>query len=147
MMGMGGPGMMGMGGPGMMGMGGPGMMGMGMFDLSDAQRKKMRDIQRGMRKSHFNLMEKMSDDHEALADLYRTDHPDPKKVGIVYGRIFALKRQMIESSIDASNRMRDVLTKEQRDMMQQMRGGMGMGMYGGPGNRSREDMHRNQMMR
>lgn len=158
---MGGPGMMGgcgygmMGGSGMMGMGmhgmggsgmmGMGMHGMGMVGLSDAQQEKMRTIRRETRKAHFALMEKIMGEQEKLADLYGADRPDSKKIGAVYGRMFAMQRQMIESRVDAHNRMEALLTKEQREHMQQWRQGMGMWGRGGMGTRG--DMHGGGMMR
>lgn len=161
---MGGPGMMGMGPMGMMGgmghmgmmgmmggmgpkmMGGPGMMGMGhgmmggmgplhMLDLSDEQRAKIRSIQENVRKQHWEIMGRIMDESSKLYDLFAADKPDPKKIGSVYGKIFDLKRQMIETSIDARNQMEGVLTKEQHEQLEQMHRGRGQGMPGmmGPG--------------
>ncbi|MFQ6021968.1 MAG: Spy/CpxP family protein refolding chaperone [Acidiferrobacterales bacterium] len=145
-MGMGGPGMMGfghrhhqhhmpmMGGIGMMGMG-PGMMGMGplwMLDLSDDQRTKLHKIQDELRKTHWNTMGKIMDESSKLSELFAADKPDAKKIGAVYGNIFDLRRQMIEVSIDVHNRMDAVLTKEQREQLEQMWRGRGP-RYGGPG--------------
>ena len=137
--GMMGPGMMGggyggygmMGGYGGMGMGGYGMMGYGgMLNLSQAQRDKIEAIQQGMRKSHFAMMESMIKEREKLAELYNQEYPSPSKVGAVYGRIFAIQRQMIESGISAHNQMNKVLTKEQREQIRQWHRGMWGGGYG-----------------
>lgn len=134
-------GMMGMG-PGMMGGGygmGPGMMGgygMGMMNLSDDQRAKMNKIVDGERKQHWAIMGKMMDEQTKLRDLYSADKPDPKKVGAVYGEIGKLQQQMIETHVQATNQMQDILTKEQREQIRQWhRGGSGPGMRGpaGPG--------------
>ncbi|MGW8246611.1 MAG: Spy/CpxP family protein refolding chaperone [Acidiferrobacterales bacterium] len=128
-MGMGGYGMM--GGYGGYGMMGPGMMGYGgMLNLSQAQRDKIEAIQQNMRKSHFAMMESMIKEREKLAELYNQEYPSPSKVGAVYGRIFAIQRQMIESSISAHNQMNKVLTKEQREQIQQWHRGMWGGGYG-----------------
>jgi Spy/CpxP family protein refolding chaperone len=148
---MGGPGMMGPGmggmmgmmmgggmGPGMMGMGpgmmGGGMMGMGpfaMLNLSDEQRAKINKIQDELHKKNWDTQGKIMEENTKLRDLYDVDTPDPKKIGAVYERIYALKRQTIEASVEAHNKMRAVLTKEQQDQLKQMRrGGPGMG---GPG--------------
>jgi len=142
---MGGYGGMGMGGYGMMGgYGGMGMMGYGgMIDLSQAQRDKMEKIQQGMRKSHFAMMESMIKEREKLAELYSQETPSPSKIGAVYGRIFAIQRQMIESGISAHNQMNKVLTKEQREQIQQWHRGMWRGGYGPRGRMgSPDDMHR-----
>jgi len=141
-MGMGGYGMM--GGYGGMGMMGPGMMGYGgMINLSQAQRDKIENIQEGMRKSHFAMMESIIKEREKLAELMSQEEPSPSKVGAAYGRIFAVQRQMIESGIAAHNQMNKVLTKEQREQMQQWHSRMWGGGYGPRGNmRNRDDMHR-----
>lgn len=151
--GMGGPGMMGMGpGMGMMGMGGgmgmgPGMMGGGMgmmgpgmgmgpfamLDLSDEQRAKINKIQDELHRKNWDTQGKILEESAKLRDLYDVDTPDAKKISAVYERIYALKRQMIEANIEAHNRMRAVLTKEQQDQLKNWRR-RGPGMYGyGPG--------------
>jgi Spy/CpxP family protein refolding chaperone len=118
-----GMGMMGGGmGPGSCGMlgGGSGMMGYGTFgalDLSKDQQAKINKIQDDMRKQHWALMGKMMDEQSKLRDLYSEDKLDAMKIGAVSDAIYAIRKQMIESRIDATNRMRDVLTKEQRDQL------------------------------
>ena len=152
--GMMGPGMMGPGmmgpGTGMMGGGmGPGGMGMGahpfaMFDLTDDQRAKLSKIQDETRKRQWDLMGKLFDEQARLRDVYATERPDPKQVGQAYGNMAKIQQQMAEIATDAHNRMFDVLTKEQRDQLQQMRRGMM-----GPGSMGRGGAapSRPQMMR
>lgn len=136
--GMGGMGMMG-GGPGMgmMGMGPGASMGMhpfAMLDLTGDQRTKLAKIQDETRKRHWDLMGKLFDEQARLRDIYATERPDPKQVGQVYGNIAKLQQQMAEIATDAHNRMFDVLTKEQREQLQQWRRGMmGSGWMGGGG--------------
>ena len=141
-MGMGGYGMM--GGYGGMGMGGYGMMGYGsMLSLSQAQRDKIEAIQQGMRKSHFAMMEKIIEERQKLPELYNQENPSASKIGAVYGRIFTIQRQMIESSINARNQMNNVLTKEQREQIRQWHRGMWGGGYGPRGRMGDPDeMHR-----
>ena len=138
-----GPGMMGgygmMHGPGMMGgegmMYGPGMTGMGpvwMLNLTDEQRAKIGKLQGELRKKQWATMGQIMDEREKLFELYSADSPDAKKVGAVYGKIFDLRRQMIEATIDTQNRMQALLTKEQRAQLDQWRHGWGPGP-GGPG--------------
>ena len=132
-----GPGMMGGGGgygPGMMGgyggygMG-PGMMGYGALnglDLSDEQRSKIDKIFDAERKQHWAIMGQMMEEQSKLRDLYSIDEPDPKKVGAVYGQIAKMRQQMLETHVQASNQVQQVLTKEQRDQLRQWnRGGWG----------------------
>ncbi|MGE5241359.1 MAG: Spy/CpxP family protein refolding chaperone [Bacteroidota bacterium] len=126
-----GPGMMGgYGGYGM----GPGMMGYGALnglDLSDEQRSKIDKIFDAERKQHWGIMGQMLEEQNKLRDLYNADQPDPKKVGAAYGQIAKLRQQMLETHVQASNQMQQVLTKEQREQLQQWRrGGWGWGPRG-----------------
>lgn len=129
----GGMGMMGGGmGPGSCGMmgSGMGMMGSGTFgalDLSKDQQAKINKIQDDMRKQHWALMGKMMDEQSKLRDLYAEEKLDAKKIGAVSDAVYALRKQMIESRIDATNRMREVLNKEQREQLNKRSGGGMMG--------------------
>ena len=133
---MGGQGMMGhmmkhmMGQQGMMG--GPGMMGSGMMgghglgigpiwrlDLTDEQRRRVNKIQDGLRKKNWELQGKLLDENSKLRELNMADPRDPKAIGAVYGKIFDVKRQKIEASIEAANKAEQVLTKEQRQQLKQ----------------------------
>ena len=112
--------------------GGSGMMGMmdghdgdmadfedfSLLNLTPDQKNKINKIQLDLRKQHWALMGKNIDNKALLNDLYAADRPDPKKIGQAYASIFDIKRQMIESRIEAMNRMKDVLTKEQLDKTQ-----------------------------
>ncbi len=127
----GGMGMMGGGmGPGSCGMmgGGMGMMGYGRFgslDLTKDQQTKINKIQDDMRKQHWAIMGKMMDEQAKLRDLYDEEKLDAKKIGAVNDAVYTLRKQMMESRIDATNRMREVLTKEQREQLNK-RPGSGM---------------------
>ena len=139
-------GMMGGGHMGMMGGGHMGMMGnmmdgghmgmMGKFkglDLSDEQKAKMSEIQYKLRKKHWEIMGPMIDQQAALHKAYAGDRPDPVAVGAVYGKIFDLKRQMIEARLSAKNSAMDVLSEEQLAQMKMMEhkgGGMMHGQGG-----------------
>ncbi len=119
-------GMMGGGHMGMMGnMKGGGHMGMmGKFkglDLSDEQKTKMSEIRYKLRKKNWQIMGPMIDQQAALHKAYAGDRPDPAAVGAVYGKIFDLKRQMIEARLTAKNSSMDVLTEEQRAQMKKMK--------------------------
>ena len=137
-------GMMGnkMGGGGHMGMMGDMMSGgghmgrMGKYKglgLSDEQTQQMRDIQYKLRKMHWEIMGQMIDQQAALQKAYTGDRPDPAAVGAVYGKLFDLKRQMIEASLTAKNSTRDVLTEEQRVQMKKSKHKRGCMMQGQSG--------------
>lgn len=131
--GYGGPGMMGPGmmggyspemvgdgyGPGMMGGGyGPGMMGilggLPSVTLDNKQRSQANAIQDELRRKRWELMGRMQDEEASLRDLYDADKRDPKAIGAAYQRIFDLRRQMIEATVAAHNRIEALLTPEQR---------------------------------
>jgi Spy/CpxP family protein refolding chaperone len=116
-----GPGMM--GGYGM----GPGMTGAGPLvglELTREQQKQMVRIETELGKHNWALQGKIIDARGELLELYADETPDPKKIGAVYGKIFDLRRQMIEAAIEAKNRQRAVLTEEQREKLR-------AGSYGG----------------
>ncbi len=111
----------GMGGPGM---DGPmmGMMDMGPFladlrelNLNKDQQDKIRKLQRAVRKEHLALMEKNMDVTDKLQDMYAEETPDVAKIGAVYGEMFNLRRQMIESQIKLRNDVFALLSKEQQE--------------------------------
>jgi Spy/CpxP family protein refolding chaperone len=100
---------------------GSGMMsgyGMGpiwMLDLSDPQRAKVNAIGDQLRKTHWTIMGKILDEQTKLRDLNSQAEPDPKAVGAVYASISRLRQEMVEAHVQATNRARAVLTKEQRE--------------------------------
>ncbi len=118
--GMMGQGMMGGGyGPGMMGGGyGQGMMGQrdGLpgITLDDAQRKKANGIQDDLRRKRWELMGRTMDEQIKLRDLYDAEKRDPAAIGAAYQRVFDLRRQMIEATVAAHNKIEGLLTPEQR---------------------------------
>ena len=132
----------GSGGCGMMEHGG---MGMGLeqfskLNLNPDQRAKLNRIKLDLQKQHWSLKGKTFDHQANLQDLWNADRPDPKKIGAVYGQLFDIRRQMIESSVDAMNKARDLLTKDQVDQLKQMRQG------GNPGDcPMHEQMHQHEM--
>jgi len=149
-------GMMGGGmGRGMMGddmMGGKGMGMMGgmhgapfqLLDLTPEQRTKINKIHDDLRRKNWEALGKIQDEEAKLRDLYAADKRDPKAIGAVYGSIYTYKRQMIEASIDAHNRMEALLSDAQRAQLKQMCSGMGPGARGmmGPGGTPRGMMNR-----
>lgn len=141
------PGMMGGNcmGPGMMsghGMGsgmmgnhgmGPGMMNGGRIyglELNSDQRKQIAQINSELRKRNWALQGEIIDAQEQLFQLYAEETPNAKKIGAVYGKIFDVRRQMIEAAIDSRNRQRAILTEEQREQLRKEPNGWGNGNYG-----------------
>ncbi len=107
---------------------GPGMMGgvYGELDLSKEQRDQIAKIRSETRRKHWELMGKMHDEQDKLAAQLAADTPDSAAIGKQYQRIQELQRQMLESSIDARNRMQAVLTEEQKGKLRELRRHYGM---------------------
>jgi len=123
-----GPGMMGGYGGGYGMMGGYGIGPFAMLNLSDEQRGKINKIHDAERKQHWAIMGKMMDAESAQRDLLAQSAPDPKKVGAAYAEMSNLRQQMLEAHVQANNDMQKILTKEQREQLEQWHRG---GMWGG----------------
>lgn len=142
-----GPGMMGGYGPGRSGYGpgmmggygyGPGMMGGGfgrggmmgpfhLLDLNDQQRSKINQIQDETRRKNWDVMGKLLDEQARLRDLVIADKRDPAAIGKQSMKIADLRRQLLEASIDAHNRMEALLSKEQKEQLRSYGRGWMMG--------------------
>ena len=122
-------------GPGMMdgyghgyGMG-HGMMGWGNFrglDLNKDQKSKITQIRHEMHAKQWAVMGQMMDAQDKLQELYDADKQDAAAIKNQYKAIEDLRLQMIDNSIDAHNQINGILTKEQREKLQE-RGGRGYG--------------------
>lgn len=144
-MGMHGPGMMGpMGYRGRMGMRGyhmPGMMVWNpaiMSGLNKTQRDKVWAIMKDLRNQHWSTRRKIMEEQAGLFSLYNKPQVDIKKVSAVYQRIFKLRREMLESSLHARNRLNKVIPAKLRTGQWQRR-------YYGPGRNMHRRMHRHMM--
>lgn len=108
----------------------------GLLDLNTEQRSKLNKIQIELRKKLWSLKGKTIDEQARLYELYSVDRPDPKKIGQVYSSIFDVRRQMIEAKIEARNRVKEILTREQLNRLKQLQQNTMMKMY---------SMHRDMM--
>jgi Spy/CpxP family protein refolding chaperone len=131
-----GPGMMGYGsgygtGHGMMGGYGPGygmgsdMMGLGNYkalNLTPDQKSKITPIHKETRAKQWAAMGKMMDAQERLQELYDVDKQDAEAINKQYKVIEDLRRQMVDTSVDAHNRINSILTKEQKEQLEKSRG-------------------------
>lgn len=113
-------------GSGHMGMGMMGNNFMHMLDLSDSQRKSIRNIQKETRAQQLTLHDKLTEHADELYSLYKEDKPNAKKIGNIYKKIFDIKRQQIELSITTKNKAYDLLSKEQKEQLKEWKSsGMG----------------------
>ena len=90
---------------------------MGVTDLTEEQQNSITGIHDSMRKSHWQLMGSAMDEQVNLRDAMAADRPDPASVGEIYGRMFDLKRKMIESRLETHNAVLDLLSAEQKAQM------------------------------
>lgn len=124
-----GPGMMmgpGMMGHGMMGhgfMGGP-MMGAGggralwSLDLDESQRKEVLKLQDEQRRKHWELMGRMHDEMAKLRDAWLTEGKrDRAALSAAHKQMGELRQQAFEASLDAADRLDQILTAEQREQL------------------------------
>ena len=121
----GGPGAWG-GGPGMMhgygggpgwgrGAGGP----LAQLDLSADQEAKIAGIHEDMRRKTWDTMGQLQSEQFKLRSLYMADKPDPNAIADQQKKVDDLRRTMIKARVEASNEMRAVLTKEQRERLRE----------------------------
>jgi len=131
-------------GPGMMGGYGMGPRPMAGLELNREQQTQMARIETELRKHNWTLQGAIIDARGELFELYADETPDPKKIGAVYGKIFDLRRQMIEGAIEARNRQRAILSDEQREKLRaRPHGGINgdhLRNYGGMGHQHRHHM-------
>lgn len=94
------------------------------LQLSDEQRLKVRKVFDDLKHNNWATMGLINDERTKLRDLYEADKRDPIAIGKEYQKIFDLKRQMIEASIEAENRVDEILTPEQRAQLKAEHHGM-----------------------
>lgn len=126
-----GPGMMGGYGPGSAM--GPGMMGYGDYrdlNLSREQQSKITQIRKAIRTKHWALMDDMMDAQDKLQDLYDADKQDAAAINRQYKVLEDLRRQMVDSSVEANNQINAILTREQREKFRERSRGYGPMMRG-----------------
>lgn len=112
---------------------GPGMMGHEAFrglNLSSDQKSKVSKIRKSVRAKHMELMDEMMDAQDKLQELYDADKLDAAAINKQHKVVEDLRRQMVESSVDAHNQISDILTKEQRDKLRERRREYGPMMWG-----------------
>jgi len=120
-----GPGMMRGGGdgtgPGTMG-GGRGMGWQGLPGLSAEQQAGIAGIQDDTRRKHWELMATIMAEQARLRSLINLPIPDAAAINNARTKIGELQQQMYASVMDARKRMEAVLTQEQLEQLEQLRG-------------------------
>ncbi len=101
-------------GPGMMG--GAGLGGIDRLDLTDDQRSQLAKIEGDLRTKNWELMGKMHDQMDDLHDLdSASDKRDRSAILAANRRMTDLRQQILENSLDATEKAEALLTPEQRE--------------------------------
>ncbi len=119
----------GMMGPGAEMMMEPNMHRLEALGLSEEQQAKITPLADKLKHDNWATQGLINDETAKLRDLYEADKRDPVVIDKEYKKIFDLKRKMIETYLEAQNRIEAVLTPEQRTQMRSARHHM-RGMYG-----------------
>lgn len=88
-------------------------------DLKEEQMQKIQDIRSKLRDAYADLQDELEIESLKLAKKYRGEKLDPSDIGESYDKIFDVRRRMIEKRIEGHNEMFAVLTKEQKDKLDQ----------------------------
>ena len=92
--------------------------------LSEEQHSKISQLSDQLKHDNWAKQGLINDETAKLRDLYEADKRDPAAIGKEYQKIFDLKRQMIETYLDAQNHIEEVLTPEQRATLKDLRNKM-----------------------
>ena len=94
--------------------------GLAALNLSDEQRDKIAAIQEEHRKKNWDKMGQMRSEQFKLRRMYYADKVDPAAVAEQQKKVDDLRRQMIQSRVEARNQVSAVLTPEQRKQFRQL---------------------------
>ena len=92
--------------------------------LSEEQHSKINQLSDQLKHDNWAKQGLINDETAKLRDLYEADKRDTAAIGKEYQKIFDLKRQMIETYLDAQNHIEEVLTPEQRATLKELRNKM-----------------------
>ncbi len=104
----------------------PGMMPQTMnpisaLNLSTEQREQISAIGQEARSKSVNVMNEIGDKFNQLRKLFTAKVPDAQAIGSLYGEIFDLQQQAIETAIMTYNKQIEVLSEQQRELFDSMR--------------------------
>ena len=116
-----GPGMTGECGMGPAMMGGPGLRSLGRLDLDDQQRKQVVKIEDELRRKNWDVMGKMQDEMAKLRDAtWASGNRDRAAILAANKRMADLRLQMLENSLDATDKAEALLTPQQRERFKRL---------------------------
>lgn len=105
------------------GMGGPHYQSLAALDLKDAQRKQVLSIQDEARRKNWAAMGAMQDEMAKLRDAFWAgEKRDRAAILASNKRMFEIRQQMLETSLDAADKIDEVLTPQQRALLKKQAG-------------------------
>jgi Spy/CpxP family protein refolding chaperone len=102
----------------------PNMHLLGALSLSKEQHAKINQLSDELKHNNWTTLGLINDETAKLRDLYEADKRDPAAIGKEYQKVFDLKRQMIETYLNAQNRIEEILTPEQLAKLKEARHAM-----------------------
>ena len=87
--------------------------------LDDEQRSEVRELMHELRPAQFERMGRMMNLRDDLMDELSGDRPDPDAVRELHGRMAELHGEMLAERVRMNNALRDVLTEEQREKLEE----------------------------
>jgi Spy/CpxP family protein refolding chaperone len=97
------------------------------LDLTDAQVKQMQEIRYDFAKTGIGLRADLTEARLALQHELAQPNVDKKEIDKLVDQVAQAQKMLLKHRIDRRLAMRDVLTPEQQEKLQQMHGGMMMG--------------------
>ena len=101
---------------------GPGFGPMGPFwvpNLTSDQIDQMQKIRDAWMEKMHPLIQEVIREREKIVDMYSSGNRDPAQFGKVFSQLADLQRQSIEARIDTQNQLEALLTKEQKEWLEQ----------------------------
>ena len=81
-------------------------------NLTADQRRKINEIQNGLRRKHWELMGKILDEQAKMNDLYYAVPRDDTQISKIYRKISDLRQQMFELSLNAQRQVETIINKK-----------------------------------
>jgi Spy/CpxP family protein refolding chaperone len=97
------------------------------LDLTDAQVKQMQEIRYDFAKTGIGLRADLKETRLALQHELAQPNVDKKEIDKLVDQVAQAQKMLLKHRIDRRLAMKDVLTPEQQEKLQQMHGGMMMG--------------------
>ena len=101
-----------------------------MLKLTDEQETKINKLHDEMRDRHWKMMGDIRDLQKKMRDAFDSDKPDPDAIGDLYDKIAKIRKKMLLDRVATMNKVRDLLTAEQRKQLSS--GERRYGWGGGP---------------